>query len=280
MALRMTRLRSYGRRLSWAFVCCLALFVTPRAQAQSAQETALARSLFSEGVTLADKADWAGAADRFGRAYAIKPTSGIAFNYASALIELGRYVEASELLRVVARDGQASEDLRRQSEEKLRFVEPHIAYLSVYVEGDPGPNARVDVDDHEWPRVAWGVASPLDPGSHTVRCVVDGVERSHESIELSPGQRGEVTLKVGLTSAVNLLPKVQDPDASDNTPPPLDSESHGARKPLYKNWMLWTGVGVAVVAGVVAGVLVASKGTKTTGEVAGNVGGGTIAWPP
>jgi hypothetical protein len=279
MALRMTRLRSYGRRLSWAFVCCLALFVTPRAYAQSAQETALARSLFSEGVTLADKADWAGAADRFGRAYALKPTSGIAFNYASALIELGRYVEASELLRVVARDAQASEDLRRQSEEKLRFAEPHIAYLSVHVEGDAGAKARVDVDDHEWPRVAWGVASPLDPGSHKVRCVVDGVERAHEEVELTPGQRGEVTLKVGLTSAVNSLPKVEDTEASDNTPPPLDKETQGGRKPLYKNWMLWTGVGVAIVGGVVAAVLLANKGTKTVGEVE-STGGGTINWPP
>ncbi len=232
-------------------------------------------------MTLADKADWNGAADRFGRAYALKPTPGIAFNFASALIELGRFVEASELLRTVTRDAQASEDLRRQAEEKLRLIEPRIAYLSVHLEGQPGGQARIDVDDQEWPRVAWGVASPVDPGAHRVRCVVDGEERAAQDIALGDGERAEVTLKVGPAAAVQTLPKVQDPDSLDNTPPPLDRETQSGRKPLYKNWMLWTGVGLAVAGGVVAAVLLAgSGGTTTTGVVEGNTGRGHTTWPP
>jgi hypothetical protein len=278
MAQPMTRLRSHSRALAWVFVLnFVSLLAAHHACAQTAQETALARSLFEEGVTLADRADWPGAADRFGRAYALKPTSGIAFNYASVLIELGRFVEASELLRVVTRDAAANEELRRQSEEKLQQVQPRIAYLAVHVEGEPRSQARVDVDDAEWPRMAWGVASPVDPGPHKVRAVVDGVEHAQESIELSEGERRELTLKLGTTSVVS-LPQVEDPDPLDNTPPPLDQEARDGRKPLYKSWLLWTGVGLAVAGGVVAAVLLTSDRTSEGKVVEGNVSPTSIEW--
>jgi hypothetical protein len=272
MAEPMTRLRSHSRALAWVFVLnFVSLLAAHHACAQTAQETALARSLFEEGLTLADKADWPGAADRFGRAYAIKPTSGIAFNYASVLIELGRFVEASELLRMVARDPTASEELRRQSEEKLQQVQPRIAYLAVHVEGEPRDQARVDVDDAEWPRVAWGVASPVDPGPHKVGVVVDGVEHSQESIQLAEGERREVTLQLG-----QVLPKVEDPTPATKPPPALPKEDRDGQKPLYKSWILWTGVGLAVAGGVVAAVLISGDRTTEGEPVKGN--SGTIEW--
>ena len=73
------------------------------ARAQTAQETALARALFEEGVVAADAQRWDEAAERFERAYGLKATPGIAYNWASALVELGRLVEAGERLRSVAR---------------------------------------------------------------------------------------------------------------------------------------------------------------------------------
>ena len=64
--------------------------------AQAPQQNALARTLFEEGVALADRGDYVGAADRFSRAYSLKPTSGIAFNWASVSIETGKLVQAGE----------------------------------------------------------------------------------------------------------------------------------------------------------------------------------------
>ena len=64
------------------------------AQAPAPQQNALARTLFEEGVALADRGDYVGAADRFSRAYSLKPTSGIAFNWASVLIETETPVRA------------------------------------------------------------------------------------------------------------------------------------------------------------------------------------------
>jgi hypothetical protein len=261
-----------------AGLCCFSFPL--QAGAQTAQETAQARSLFEEGVSLADRADWQGAADRFERAYALKPTSGIAFNYASALVELGRLVEASELLRTVTRDASASEDLRRHSEEMLTSLQPRLAYLTVHLQDDPGSEARVDLDDREWPRAGWGVASPVDPGAHTVRCVVGGVERAHEDVTLAEGERRELELKLSLPL-----------DSPAGLPGPIVeggplAPGHGnldpsdtAHRPVYKRWWFWTGVGLVVAGGVVAGVLVAtSHDGGTTPPVQGNTDPKVLRW--
>jgi hypothetical protein len=278
MATGMTRHRS----TCWVLLVTLLFGLSPLvgtrpARAETPQETALARSLFEEGVTLADQSDWAGAADRFGRAYAIKPTSGIAFNYASALIELGKLVEASELLRKVKSDPNASEELRRQGEAKLQQIQPRIAYLTVELENDPG-TGRVELGNSEWPRAALGVASPVDPGTYTVRCVVGGVEQASQEFTIAEGERRALTLSLSapqppkpqVTSQVVLDPNA-DLSHRDETPE--------GRRPLYKNWMLWAGVGAVVAGGVVAAVLLSGR-SKTTQEepVMGNTGPGVLRW--
>jgi hypothetical protein len=277
MATGMTRHRSTcGALLGVLLFGLLSLWVGPPAHAETPQETALARSLFEEGVALADQSDWAGAADRFGRAYAIKPTSGIAFNYASVLVELGKLVEASELLRTVSRDAAASEELRRQADAKLAQIQPRIAYLTVELADDPGPEARVDVGEAELPRVAWGVASPVDPGTYTVRAVVAGVERARQSFTIAEGERRALTLSLSAPTP----PKSQasSPNPFDGPPAAPPARDDG-RRPLYKNWMLWAGVGAVVAGGVVTAVLL-SRSSKPEEEapVMGNTGPGVLQW--
>lgn len=273
----MTRHRTMGVPMLWLFllalVCQLGL---SSAHAQTPQEIALARSLFEEGVALADSADWSGAADRFARAYAIKPTAGIAFNYASALIELGKLVEASELLRAVARDPAASDALRAESEQKLASIQSRIAYLTVHVTGDYGPKARVSLDEHDLPKVAWGVASPIDPGSHSVRLLVGDTELDRKELTLAEAERSEVTLSGHMpTSHETSAPSV----ALVPVPNANHSEHNEARRPLHKNWMLWTGVGLVVAGGVVAAVLLTRDGgTETEPPIRGNANPPVVKW--
>lgn len=277
MATGMTRHRSTcGALLGMLLFGLLSLWVAAPAHAETPQETALARSLFEEGVALADQSDWAGAADRFGRAYAIKPTSGIAFNYASALVELGKLVEASELLRTVSRDATASEELRRQADAKLAQIQPRIAYLTVELADDPGPEARVDVGEAELPRVAWGVASPVDPGTYTVRCVVGGVERARQSFTIAEGERRALTLSLSAPAAPKSQASSPNPTETSTTPPPPRDDR---RRPLYKNWMLWAGVGAVVAGGVVTAIMLSrSNQPEEEPPVMGNTGPGVLQW--
>jgi len=234
------------------------------AAAQSPQETALARSLFQEGVALGDRHDWAGAADRFGRAYSLKPTSGIAFNWASALVETGKLLHARELLLQVERDPAADPELRRESSAMLKSLDARIAHLRVMTDREPSADATISVDGRVWPRAAWGVESPIDPGTHTIVRSEDGDELMRADVSLRDGEHRDVNLTLA------------SPESDAEADQRVDAS---ARKPLYKSWILWSAVGVVVVGGVVAGVLIArSSDSKEATPVMGNTTPGVLRW--
>jgi tetratricopeptide (TPR) repeat protein len=237
-----------------------------QAAAQNTHEVALARALFEEGITLADQGDWAGAADRFGRAHSLKPTSGTAFNWASALAATGKLTQASELLEGVLRDPKAAPELIQESQKKLAEITPRRAKLRLHVAPELSATGHLHVDGQEWPRAAWDVAMPVDPGQH------EAVYRDAER-ELS---HGEITLQEGEQQTLTLSPMAVAEAAPVASQP--DSAPAAPRKPLYKNWMLWTGVGVALVAGAVAVAVVSTRGDKTEAPVHGNADPGVIRW--
>lgn len=251
-------------------VLCVAFWVLasqPLAHAQSAQETAIARALFEEGISLADQAKWAEAADRFRRAQSLKPTPGIAFNLASALAETGKVIEASELLESLARDSATPPELKQECEAKLAAIAGKRAYLAIHVENAPA-EAKVEVDGHDWPRAGWGVASPLDPGTHLVVGRSRGAETTRTELQIAAGERRELSLSFPQAAPVTPMAT-----APESTPAPARDE----KRPLYKNWILWTCVGAVIAGGVVASLLVASKDDPATqAPIAGNAG--TIRW--
>lgn len=254
-----------------AFAVILTLRV-PTVCAQSAQETALARSLFEEGVAAADAGRWPEAADRFGRAHSLKPTPGIAFNWASALVELGKLVEAGERLRAIAYDPNASEQLRLQSQEKLAQITPRVASLTVQVE-EPNQGMSVTIDDHPLPRVAWGASAPVDPGEHRVTLLRGDETLSSEALTLAEGERRELLLVV--PEGPKPAPVVAI-GGNSGSQAPAEPPSDG--KPLYKNWMLWTAVGVVVVGGVVTGLLLAKDDPNEPAPVSGDTDPAVIRW--
>lgn len=242
--------------------------------AQAPQQNALARTLFEEGVALADQGDYVGAADRFSRAYSLKPTSGIAFNWASVLIESGKFVQAEDLLLGVQRDPAASASLKEESETMLSALKPRIAHLKVRVVAGAGastePGISVEVDGHDWPRAAWDISSPIDPGAHSVRLLRGQSELAREEPQLAEGAAREVVLQVPTSGASTSV-------VSTTTPPARDEPSE--KKPLYKSWVVWTAVGAVVVAGVVTGVVLATKkDPKDEDPVGGNTMPGVLRW--
>jgi hypothetical protein len=226
------------------------------------QELALARTLFEDGIDRADEGDWSGAADRFRRAYSIKPTSGIAFNWASALIHIDRIVEASELLRGVLRDDSADAGLRAGSRDKLEEVLPRIAQLRLVVAHADDPVLQIALDGAPWPRAAWNVRSPVDPGPHELVCSRGGEEVDRASIRLENGASHDLTLCDEASLAGS--------GPHHSTP--------GERKPVYRRWELWTAVGAVVVGSVVTlAVVKRDKGAEQS-MVEGNAGPGVIRW--
>jgi hypothetical protein len=262
------------------FTLCLTVGLTVfvsaplHAAAQAPQQNALARTLFEEGVALADQGDYVGAADRFSRAYSLKPTSGIAFNWASVLIENGKFLLAEDLLLGVQRDPAASASLKQESQTMLGALKPRLARLKVRVVSRAGapvePAISVEVDGQDWPRAAWDISSPIDPGAHTVRLVRGQSELARVEPQLAEGAAREVLLEVPTDSAT---PSDVATETTRNVDPPSE------RKPLYKSWVVWTAVGAVVVAGVVTGVVLATrKEPKDEAPIGGNTMPGVLRW--
>jgi hypothetical protein len=246
----------------------LAIFLTGRAAAQGSHETAQARALFEEGVSLADHGDWSGAADRFERAYALKATAGIAFNWASALAQTGKLVQASELFQGVLRDPAASPELKQESARKLAALTPRVPRLTLNVDRELAEAGTVRLDGKEWPRAVWDVASPVDPGLHVASCTHEDDELAHAEVTLAEGEQRSLLLSTHAPS-----------DSSDPAQPTKDSPAQRAHRPLYKNWVLWAAVGAAVVGGAVVIAVTTSKGDTHDAPIAqGNTGTGVIRW--
>lgn len=275
MALRMQRRCAQQLFLSfvrstWVLSAVLASLLTSRAAAQNGHEVSLARALFEEGVALGDRGEWSAAADRFERAYALKPTPGIAFNWASALSAIGKLTEASELLESVSRDAKAAPELKSESERKLLELAPRRPKLKLRVDESIKPSSDVSVDGKPWPRAVWDVAVPVNPGEHVAIAKDGQVELARAEISLSEGQSAELALRV-----VAPEPSAREVVASED----IGHEPKPARDkpPLYKNWILWTCVGAVVVGGTVAAVVLSTRGgTRTEAPTAGNAG--VIRW--
>ncbi len=242
--------------------------------AQSPQDTALARSLFDEGVQAADAQDWAKAANRFERAYSVKPTPGIAYNWACALAELGKVVEASERLRVVTLDPATPPELRGESELKLKSIVPRIAAVVAHVEARSN-DLVVLLDGRALSRAAWGSGSPSDPGPHTLSLMRGDQALATETFELTEGERREVTL-YELTGpapgAATFAPT--GPDGRPARDEPADS------KPWFKRrWVLWTALGTVVVASAVTTTLLLTRDDpKAPAPVKGDTTPAVIRW--
>ncbi|MET0343088.1 MAG: hypothetical protein ABW252_18920 [Polyangiales bacterium] len=272
-----------ARRRAWAmgFAVLIGLIVPHPTSAQATQQTAQARTLFEEGVALADRGDWVGAADRFERAYSLKPTPGIAFNWASALAETGNLLHAQELLLKIERDASVDSSLKKQCEQTRRSIEPRIAKLRVRVEGQTSADARVEVDGEPWARAAWDVTSPIDPGLHTVVLVAEGLEQARAQLTLPEGGSREVVLSTrGEHVALPIASATNDAKTRSVVfATPTQHHRDEPRNLRRKRWVLWASVGAAVVAGgVVAGVMLAKRKEPGTEAPIGGDGPGVIRW--
>ncbi len=274
-----------------------------QAQQPDPQDTAAARAAFADGTALANRGDWAAAADRFGRSLALRPAPATRYNYAGALTHLGRLVEAAEELRTVLRETRPDDRARASAEELLEQVEPRIGRLLIRIAGDP-VGAQVTLDGRPMSAARIGFASPVDPGRHRVVLSAGGRETSREVV-VGEGGSIEVELALVLPTPSPTSPPV--PAAGSGEPRPVSeppspvvppasevartqaeeqsiaapvagsplSESGGS---ILGRWWFWTGAGAVFVGGIVAGVLIAN-GSGGTAFVLGNSNPGRIEVP-
>lgn len=225
------------------------------AQEAAANPEQRARSLFTEGVELADAGNWEDAADRFRRARNLVSAPNILLNLAGADREIGRFVEASEALAELLRREDVSPEVREEARRLAASLDGRAAHVTVTVEPNVGP-LRVSLDGRRLPRSSLGTRMRVDPGEHVLDLRRGDVTVEQRRLRLAEGADEAVTFEVA---------RIATPEEAAQT---ILDEGEGAipmtgydDTTVIVGALVGAGVEVIVIAIVIA-VLVASGGSS------------------
>lgn len=241
-------------RFYLACLLCLSIvLVAHTTSAQDAEDAAqpsadaaeAARTLFEEGLALADADRWGEAAEKFAASLRLVDRASTQFNYANALVRSGRFVEARDVLRGYSVRSEIVADPARLEAARalLERVEGSLAHLVVRVEPS---SATVSLDGAPRPEHGAVRLFPIDPGPRRLRVSAEGYQPHDEAFDAQAGESLERGIELALVG--------EEP------------------RPLRRSPVLWSVVAGVVVAAVVVGVVVSQTGGQsvyggTTGVV-------------
>lgn len=243
-------------RIVLLLVAFLAFATSGTAWAQpSDADRAAAREMGENAVAAYKAGEFGKAYDLFKRAHEIVGLTTTGLYMARCLVELGRFVEASERYVEVTRMTLGDDALDIHQEAKVTAQKerdallPRIPKLTIVLGENAGPDTAVTLDGVAVPPALLGVPRPVDPGDHVV-AVQRGEASREEALTLAEGESRTVTLDLDATST-----DPQPPPPPDPTTPATDDGSL-----LYT--LGWVGVGVGgagLVVGAITGALALDK---------------------
>ena len=247
------------------FSCLLAVPLSPSAKAQSLSGAEQrARQLFQTGIEAADRGDWTEASEAFEEAYALVPSGSILFNLAGARARVGRLAEAVEDYRRFLEMNEGPAGIRAAAERALLNLRARLPKLELQVLGMRPGDELLDGED---PLTLTDSPMEVDPGVHILRVRRSGRIVVSQRIDLEEAEQHSVTLVVPDTPAT-VGPVV--PPQPVLPPPEAEEPQRGGvlRSPVF-----WTVVGLAIVGGIVAGVLLTREDEQ---PFVGNLPPGTL----
>ena len=274
----------------WLFLLSVTLLPSlgvPRVHAQdaTANETALARRLFRQGIEAAREGDFQAARRHFARSYALSPRPVTLLNLAGAQAQTSALVDAVEGYRVYLRITRDDGDPRRRAaaEQALAELGPRIPQVVIRLdnlaEGDV-----IKLDDDDIVHAVVGESLPVNPGPHSLSVERSGNALIYEEFAIEEGAREEVHLT---------LPEA-DPSATHTVPTPRetartgvgtgrhtgDGRERGGEEDegggVLSSPVFWIVVGALLVGGGVAGYLLFFNDGGTD-PFRGNLGPGHLA---
>jgi hypothetical protein len=250
--------------------------------APSASDTALARTLGSEGVQLADAGNCPAAIEKLERAEKLYHAPTILGRLGECQVSVGKIVAGTETLQRVVRESlpprapKAFVDAQARAQKVLDAALPKLAKLKINVEAPPGVNFSVTQDGEPISNATLDLDRPADPGVHRIEASAPGYLTARGETTLAEGASGSVHLRLepdpsaapaagalpGAPAAPAPPPGIGAPPATGNAPDygasaPVGAEpSSSSNLPAYL--LLGTGV-VGVAVGSIFGATVLSK---------------------
>jgi hypothetical protein len=161
---------------------------TAHAADPSPADKTFAQSLFDEGRHLMDQGRYAEACPRLADSERLDPGGGTVLNLALCYDKLGKLALAygtyeDAISRAIAEQRHERETFAR---ERVAALAPRLPHLTIVVTGTDA--ATVTLDGSSVPKSAWGIATPVDPGEHTVEASAPGFTSAKTTLTLAEGQ--------------------------------------------------------------------------------------------
>jgi hypothetical protein len=226
-------------------------------------DSAAADTLFRKGREAAEKGDWATACPKFAESQRLDPAPGTILNLADCEEHIGKLASAYDHFKTAVETMAPADDRVPFAKQHMAAVEKKVPHLTLNAGGDFPARARVMRDDVQLGSASFGLALPVDPGTHAVVVSAPGHVDRRVVVTLKAGDAQTITLKVGEVdaSAPRSAAVVQVSASTPNaTSPGTTSPARGAHDPKRAIGVAVGVVGVAGLAvGAVAGALVLGK---------------------
>ena len=238
--------------------CLLGITLAPRwALAQSHADRIAARALADEGQQALSAKQFEIAAERFSKADAIVHAPTFVLAQARALVGLGRFVEASERLELILREGVAENAPKSWrtalADAKLLSAEMQSKIAWLTIAGVGGSAEQVFIDERPIPQEQIGDSHAMDPGAHCVRVEKAGYESQRLDVDLGEGVRRDLTIKLVPRIARSKGPRAAAVRASKAPDSRKSLRAKGSSPwPVIALGAGGLGIGVGVATGVMA----------------------------
>ena len=183
-------------------IACVALALATPARADEAANTATARALGIEGVTLADAGRCRDAIEKLERAEQLRHAPTTSTRLGECEIEVGRLVAGTERLQRVVREPLAPNAhpafvaAVARAQKALDAALPRIPAVRVSVVAPPGAKIALAIDGEPTPTAVIDTDRRIDPGSHRIEVSAPGFVASSVTVSLDEGETKIVSLEL------------------------------------------------------------------------------------
>jgi hypothetical protein len=220
-----------------------------------------ADQLVEEGVILLQDGEYRAAERTLRAAHEIAPSPRAAYNLSTALIALGRLVEAVEVLETLTREPVTDWSMASAAQARLAEIRPRLARATVRIIGAASAGHAVAIDDRPLRPEALARTVAVDAGLHRITLTTSSGEviRTRE-IYVAEGSHSDVDLDVHALSAAVPLPQavLAHEAVRERRTRALDTERD--EPGLLSRWWFWTGAAAVVAGAVVVALLVSADG--------------------
>lgn len=221
------RVRSLHRYTRSGLISASLLFCSLHATAQT--DSAAARALFAEGRSLMEAERFEEACPKLEESLRLDHGMGTQFNLAHCWDKLGRTASAWALFLDVAAAARAGNQPQREAaaRERAKSLESKLSRLRIEVPG-ASPGTQVERDGQDVGKAAWGMAVPVDPGTHVIRVTAPGKTAWSTEIDV-PATPRTLSVSVPTLSDAVASPASTEVGTTPTTQPPVEADVDAPR---------------------------------------------------